>query len=308
MRNAVMNNKSSFFTRRNAVISGLCISLITGVAFQASAGGHFSNGYAYGHCNENSSSKSKHGKKNKHTCHSMNEEDNKLFSAQVKLETYLPFHQDSGNDIFLRYGDSNYGVADNIPWEDYDNYSHTKLYNATFSWTLTRVDQSIEFQFGDNSLSYLSENGLWEGVGLYFDTSGNRNWLYDHAWLNLTIDQWNGDLLSDPFSYKSSLGNIDYLTLTHANQTTIDSISGTLTLDWDMNYWSHFYSDSPGDDFSVWIKGIDFGGVDYSINDNALPPPPSTGGSEAVPSPFIGAMSAIFLGVMVASIGRKKSA
>ncbi|APD92321.1 hypothetical protein BM525_20895 (plasmid) [Alteromonas mediterranea] len=307
MRNSVMN-KSSFFTGRNIVISGLSISLLAGVAFQASAGGHFSNGHAYGHCKDDRSSKSKYAKNNKHTCQSKEEEDNKLFSAQVKLETYLPFHQDSGSDIFLRYGDSNYGVADNIPWEEYDNYSHTKLYNATFSWTLTRVDQSVEFQFGDNSLSYFSEDGLWEGVGLYFDTSGDRNWLYDHAWLNLTVDEWNGDLLSNPFSYTSSLGNVDYLTLTHANQKTIDSISGTLTLDWDMNYWSHFYSDSPGDDFSVWIKGIDFGGVDYAINDIALPPLSSIEDSEAVPSPFIGAMSAIFLGVMMTSIGRKKNA
>ena len=129
---------------------------------------------------------------------------------------------------------------------------------------LTRTDDVAEFTFGDSTLSFDTETGTWEGLGLYFNTSGNRSWLYDHAWLNVSIDEWNNDPLKNAVSYTSKLNEVAYFEVYNSDMLEIESISGTMTFSWDMNYWSKYYSDNPDIQFSFWFKGLDYNDVEFS--------------------------------------------
>jgi hypothetical protein len=188
----------------------------------------------------------------------------KLFTAQVKVSEYQPYGQNAGDDIYLNKGNTNEGTSANVDWQEYDTNSYKLDFDATFSWMLTRTDDVAEFTFGDSTLSFDTETGTWEGLGLYFNTSGNRSWLYDHAWLNVSIDEWNNDPLKNAVSYTSKLNEVAYFEVYNSDMLEIESISGTMTFSWDMNYWSKYYSDNPDNQFSFWFKGLDYNDVEFS--------------------------------------------
>lgn len=303
------------------------VIILLAFSLPAKATGHFWNGMkngkgnngasqgkgnGYGHCYSKGNGHS-NGKGNGHhkydrDCAPDDEPGNgknKLFSAQVKVEGYQPHDINTGDDIFVRYGDTNYGASENVNWSEHDTDSNSKRYRATFAWSLTRTDNLVTFGFGEQSLTYVTDDGKWEGVGLLFNTPGNNEWLYDYAWLNLTVDEWNEDPLDEAFSYTSSLGDADYFELFDADEYVVESISGSMTFDWDMNYWSNFFYDNPSDDFSVWVSGVDYDEKDFKIEQASVTSPPGDGNTEQVPTPLTGILTFLMSGALLVSIGRR---
>jgi hypothetical protein len=235
----------------------ITFALITALSLTpcfALAGGNYDNKH-------NSSSKSSSSKSSS----SDNTQSywDKLFTAQVKISEYQPFGSNISDDIFLRKGSGTDGHSANVDWQEYDTNSYLLDYNASFSWMLTRQGNMAEFTFGDTTVSYETEDGTWEGVGLYFDTTDNKGWLYDHAWLNVTIDEWNEDPLQKSVSYTSTLGNDYYFEVYNSDLKEIESISGTITVDWELSYWSKYFHVNPEDNFSLWFKGLDYNHIDF---------------------------------------------
>ncbi|MEG3765000.1 hypothetical protein [Alteromonas sp. 14N.309.X.WAT.G.H12] len=158
-------------------------------------------------------------------------------------------------DAFL--GDADAWVAASIDWASYDINAAQTEYEATLSWSLTRTDNQVVFAIGDQSLTYTTEGGNWDAVGVSISTISDNAWVYDYAWLNFTIDEWNEVVLDTPFSYISFLGSTAYLEILDAQMYVIGSLSGTLSLFYELDDASTDM-DSLNEDFSVSMTAISY--------------------------------------------------
>lgn len=198
----------------------------------------------------------------------------KLFVSHFKVNESIPYGVDSGNDMFLIDSDSNGTVSENV---DFNNIKKRKHFSYTFgdffNWSITRDGNDVEFKIDDHTLTNTSLEGNWGAVSFYLF---NSFYMFDAAYINLGITQWNGSELNSPLNYSLSLGNAANFILADDNQEEITSIGGNIAFDGKVHWWSKFFNDTPGYALSSTWAAYDldnFGvadGIDLNLDDGNI--------------------------------------
>lgn len=232
---------------------------------------------------------------------------NKLFSTELRVDQNLPGAQQRGHDMFLRHGNTWAGDSRNINWLDHDGNNNLSWHNSTFDWQLTREGTSTSFTVGDYTLNHTSETGTWEGLGLWFNINDRHN-MFENAFIDLAITDWNGDALENQISYRAKQNTRTYFELFDDQHVALESVAGTVNFHWDLE---HYFSgnESPASDFTVALKGLDYHAYQFSVpvNDTGN----SNGGEQPpivtdVDSPLNHAIISGMMLLMIGSILRFK--
>jgi hypothetical protein len=233
-------------------------------------------------------------------------EAEKLFFTEVKVDQALPYGGQRGHDVAVKMGDGSSGDSANLNWIDYDGNHNLKWFKHSFDWSLTRQGTDTTFTFGDVTVNTDSFSGDWDALGLYMNTSGWHGHFFDNAYIDFSLDTWNGDVLDSPLSYKSSLGQTKYFEFYDNDREWINGLSGSATLHWDVNDWT-YYNKSPNGRLAFYLKGFDYT-HEFTNPEIPIDETGNVGGTTDVTSPAVSIFalgSLLFFGGSLA-VRRKK--
>lgn len=187
-----------------------------------------------------------------------------IFNSELRVDQTIPYGYQRGHDMHLREGNKGSGASANIDFRDYNDGHCLDDFNNVFDWSLSRSGTDVSFAVDKKILTNSSNSGEWDGLGLFFDTRGKKH-LFNTAWISLTINQWNGEELANPFIFKSSLGDWNYLSLVDDKGLDISDVSGTVEYHWDMSYWNK-HNQSPKNKLSLTWEGYEIYGWDPVVD------------------------------------------
>lgn len=190
------------------------------------------------------------------------------------------YGHDRGDDMFLRDDVRDTIVSENVDFKSAKRHMFFNYkFDNVFDWSITRNESNVEFKIGEHTLTNTSIEGDWDAVSF---SLFNGFYIFDRAFLNLGITQWNGSELSNPLNYSLSLGQAASFILADDNQLEIESIGGSISFDGKIGWWSKIFKKTSNYQLSATWNAYDLNDFGYA---EQVPLNPGDGNIENVNTP-----------------------
>jgi len=184
-----------------------------------------------------------------------------IFTTYLKVDVSDINGHNISDDMFLKYDTNKSLVSENVNFNDVDSFLFNYTFEDTFDWSITREQNRVEFKVGDYTLSQAAIEGEWDALSF---SLFNGFYAFDRASISVDIKTWNGNELSNPIGYSSSLGYAANFILADSEQSEIANIEGTIAFDGELGWWSSLFGRKSGGKMSSMWTAYDLDDFGYA--------------------------------------------